>query len=275
MLSKADFAHAVLKIFCAAENFYFHTDEINRQIAPINFWKTHGIFLRRNDRICLLLFAAIDDVQNLLLRETMVIGEFSGVNQISAETDKALFKAFRLRDAAERRNFAAFKIIGAEALGSEEVFEIERVVNAFDDAGLGIIFLNDLSQLSGIAVAFRDKNGVSASKVGRRFAQGAAGKKIFVSERLLAINEDDVLPAAAQFPILKSIVQQQGVAAEFFDSIAPAFHAVFVHEHDHILEVGGEHVRFVAGHFRIEQKRFAIRDDARRSCVVPKEDLVD
>ena len=75
-------------------------------------------------------------------------------------------------------------------------------------------------------------------------------------------------------PILKTIVEQQRVAAEFFYRITPAFHAVLVHEHDDIPEIGRQHVGFVAGHFRIEQQRFAVGNHARRGLVFAQEDFI-
>ena len=128
----------------------------------------------------------------------------------------------------------------------------------------GIVPRDALAQSAGVAVALGDENGARARQVRRRFAQRAARQQMLIAERLLAIDQHDVAPPPAQFPILKSVVQQQRVAAKFLDRVTPALHAVLVHQHDHVLEIGREHVRLVAGGFRIEQQRFAIRHDARR-----------
>ena len=114
---------------------------------------------------------------------------------------------------------------------------------------------------------------LGARQMRRRLAQGAAGEQMFVAKGLLAIDQHDVLPAAGQFPILEAVVQQQRVAAEFLDGVTAALDAVFVHQHDDVLEVGSEHVRLVAGHFGIEQERFAVGDDAGRSAVLAEEIL--
>ncbi|MEI9864975.1 MAG: hypothetical protein WDN00_10550 [Limisphaerales bacterium] len=82
------------------------------------------------------------------------------------------------------------------------------------------------------------------------------------------------MTAAAQMPVLKTVVEHQRVAAEFFNRVTPAFHAVLVHEHDDILEVRRQHVRFVAGHLGVEQERFAIGHDARRRLVLAQEYFV-
>ena len=62
--------------------------------------------------------------------------------------------------------------------------------------------------------------------------------------------------------ILQSVIEQKGVGFHFTDSEKPALHAIFVHEHDHVLQILREHVRFVAGLQRIEKKIFAIGNDA-------------
>ena len=115
---------------------------------------------------------------------------------------------------------------------------------------------------------------LGAGEVRRRFAQGAARQQVLVAERLLAVNQHDVLPPAAQSPVLKTVVQQQRVAAEFLNRVTPALHAVLVHQHHHVLQIRREHVGFVAGHFGIEQERFAVGHDARRRLVFAQEDFV-
>ena len=100
------------------------------------------------------------------------------------------------------------------------------------------------------------------------------GLQMLVAKGLLAIHQHDVLPPAGQAPILKAVVQQQGVAAKMLNGVAAAFDAVFVHQDDDILEVGGEHVGFVARGVGIQQEGFAVGDHARRGGVLAQEQLV-
>ena len=160
-------------------------------------------------------------------------------------------------------------------LAGEHVFEIKRMMHAFDDGGVGIEFGNAPAQFGGLAVALGDENRLGAGEVRRRLAQRAAREQMFVAERLLAVNQHHVVPAAAQIPVLKPVVEQQRVAAEFFNRITPALHAVLVHEHDDVLEIGREHVRLVAGHFGIEQQRFAVGHDARRGLVFAQQNFIE
>ena len=92
-----------------------------------------------------------------------------------------------------------------------------------------------------------------------RFAQRAARQEVFITKRFLGIHEHDVASATGEFPVLKSIVQQQGVAAKLLNGVPAGFHSVLVGQDDHVLEIGGEHIRFVAGIFGVEQQTFSIR----------------
>ena len=98
---------------------------------------------------------------------------------------------------------------------------------------------------------------------------------MFVAEGLLAVHQHNVAAAPGQLPILKTVVQQKRVAAEFLDRISPGSHAVLVHQHDHVFQVRREHVRFVAGRFRIQQQRFAIGDDARWRAIFAEQHFID
>src|SRR5262249_47737997 len=80
MLSKADFADAILKVFCPTEDFDFDAHEVNGKIAPINFGKANRVLLRGDDGFGELLFAAVDDFDDFELGESMMIGEFARVH---------------------------------------------------------------------------------------------------------------------------------------------------------------------------------------------------
>jgi len=73
--AETDLAHAVLKIFGAFEDFYFDAHKIDRQIAAIDFGEAHGVLLRGNDGNGLAFLAAVDRIQDFLLRKTVMIGE--------------------------------------------------------------------------------------------------------------------------------------------------------------------------------------------------------
>jgi len=73
--SETDFADAILEVVCAADDFDFDAHEIDRQVSPVNFGEAHGVLLRGDDDLGLALFAAVDGVQDFLLREAVMVGE--------------------------------------------------------------------------------------------------------------------------------------------------------------------------------------------------------
>ena len=50
-----------------------------------------------------------------------------------------------------------------------------------------------------------------------------------------------------EMQILQAVVEQERVDFPFVDGKAPAFHSIFIHQHDDILQIVGQHVRLVAG----------------------------
>src|ERR1039458_8432886 len=200
---QADFAHAIREILGAVEDFYFYPHEIDGQIAPVDFRKTDGVLLRGDDDFGLALFAAVDDVEDFLLGEAVVIGEALGIDQVGAQFDEALLEAFRLGDAAQGGDAFAFHEFQPPLFAGENILKVERVVNALDNAGSGIVAGDALAELGGVAVALGDENGAGAGEMRMRFAQGAARQYLFVAERLLTINQHHVLAAARELPVVE------------------------------------------------------------------------
>ena len=64
----------------------------------------------------------------------MVVGKALGIDQLRAEPDEALLEAFGLGDAAERGDLAPLERVQPETLAGKHIFEIQRVMNTFDDA---------------------------------------------------------------------------------------------------------------------------------------------
>ena len=120
-------------------------------------------------------------------------------------------------------------------------------MDALDDSGRGVMLRDARSEARGIPVAFRDEDRAGAGEVRWRFSKRAAREKLFVAERLLAIDENDIPPSSGEFPILEPVVEEEGIAAELLDRVPTAFDAVFVDQDDDVLEVGREHVRFISG----------------------------
>src|SRR5438876_1809355 len=99
------------------------------------------------------LLAAVADIEDFLLGETMTVGEALGINQLRAKPDEALLEALGLGDAAERSDFFSFDQLDPDPVRAEDIFEIERLMDAFDNAGLGVLLGDSFSQLDGVAIA--------------------------------------------------------------------------------------------------------------------------
>src|SRR3954468_12658400 len=149
---ETDLPHAIIEVFGSSQNFDFHPHKIDGQVAAINFWKAHRVLLRCNDRVCLPFLATIHRVQHFLLRETMMIRESFGVDQLRAQVYQAPFEGFWLGNSAERGHFLGFKEIQTLSLARENILEIEGMMNAFDYAGCGIMPGNAGSELRGVSI---------------------------------------------------------------------------------------------------------------------------
>ncbi len=88
--AKTNLPEAVAEVVRAAHDPDFDANEIDWQVAPVEFGKARRVFLRRDDRLGLALFAAVDGVQDFLLGEPVVVGEAFRVDEFAAEFDQAL-----------------------------------------------------------------------------------------------------------------------------------------------------------------------------------------
>ena len=204
----------------------------------------------------------------------MMVCEALGINQLRSELHQTLFEALRLGNATEGGHSAAFQNLQPRSLPRENVLQVERMMDALDDPRGRIELRNSPTQFRRITITLGNKNRAGSRQVRRRLTQSPPRQQPFVAERLLPVHQNNVLPPAPQFPILEPIIQQQCVAPEFFNGITPTFHPVLIHQHDHVFEIGGQHVRLVPRHLGIQQQGFAIRHHTRRGGVVAKKKLV-
>ena len=88
---------------------------------------------------------------------------------------------------------------------------MKRLVRALDDFRGAIEASNAPDQLVvRIPGAFRDEDIAGPAEIARRLAQGSAREQVFVSERRLAIDQDDVEPVF-EVEILQAVVEQERV----------------------------------------------------------------
>src|SRR5260221_9294213 len=65
--TKTNLTHTIVEVLGTRHDLNFHSHEINRQIAPVNFREADGVLLRGDDGGGLTFLASIDSVQDLLL----------------------------------------------------------------------------------------------------------------------------------------------------------------------------------------------------------------
>lgn len=271
---EADLSDTIAEIFGAFEDFDFDAHEVDREVAAVEFGEADGVFLGGDDEVGLAFDATVDDVEDFLLSEPVVVGEAFGVDEFAAEFAEAVFETFGLGDTADGGDLFILEEVEVGLLSGEDILEEERVMDAFDDTGVRVEADDLAAQFIGLSVAFGDKNHLGAGEVGGGFAESSAREEVLVAPRLLVIDQNDVGASPPELPILKAVVEQEGVAAELFDGKSPAFDAVFIDEDDDVFEIGGEHERLIAGHFGIEEEAGAVGDDARRGGLASEEDKV-
>src|SRR6266404_4868604 len=165
--TETNLADAILEIIRSIQDFDLNAHEIDRQIAPIDLWKTHGVFLGGNDVLGLALFTSIDGVEHFLLRKTMMICEALGINQFRPKLHQTLFEALRLSNTTEGGHPAASQNLQSRSLPGENVLQIQRVMDALNDPRGRIELRNSAAQFRGITIAFRNKNCVCARQMRR------------------------------------------------------------------------------------------------------------
>src|SRR5260221_9340175 len=164
-LAKTYLADAIVEVLCAAHDFYLHAHEIDRQVAPVYLREPHRVLLRRDNEFRLAFLAAVDRVQDFLLRETVMVGKPLGIHHRPAQRRQALLKTLRLRNPAQRRHLAPPYQIQPVPVPREHVLKIERMMDALDDARRRIILVDPLPQFLRVPVALRDEYRVRARQM--------------------------------------------------------------------------------------------------------------
>ncbi len=111
--------------------------------------------------------------------------------------------------------------------------------------------------------AFRDKNETRPFDVSRWLTQEAARQNAVITKWIGVVHEYNI-HSLMNFQILKPVVEHQCVATQLANGIFSRFHAVFIHQHGDIGQVGRQHIGFVPGQIGIEQQTLAIGHHARK-----------
>src|ERR1051326_1604058 len=149
----------IVKVFGALDDLDFDAEEINGDVYPVELGETHGIFFRGNDRLGLTFLAAIDHVQQFLLRVSMVIGVLLAVHHLGSLSSQTLLEPVRHGDPGESRNFQPIEELERFPFAGKSVLEIERMMRALDNLGIGIESFDLLPQFRAArSVRFGDED---------------------------------------------------------------------------------------------------------------------
>ena len=128
---------------------------------------------------------------------------------------------------------------------------------ALHDLGRGVVAANLVAHRRNVAAALREEDYVRALKMPRRLAQDAARKHMPVAEGVCGVDKHD-LYRVLELLVLETVVEDERVAAEALDRIAPRLHAVAIDDNGDAGEIRREHVRLVAAGRGVEKDMPAV-----------------
>src|SRR5260221_5177272 len=233
-LSVTNPGDSVIKVLCAGDDANFHPQVVDGNIAAVNLWKSDRILFGGENRARTAFEAAVDHIDDRLLRVTMVVRIPFGVNDVGAQAAEPVLETFRDGDAGNGGDLETLQRLQRTAFARENILQVERLVGALDDFGLLIELADRLAEfLCAKLTRFRDEDVISALEIGNRLAQGPAGQEIVIAERVVAVDEADI-ETALERQVLEAIVEQERVAAELGDGVTATLDAVLVDQDDNV-----------------------------------------
>ena len=110
-------------------------------------------------------------------------------------------------------------------------------------------------------LALGEEDEIGAAQGVGWFAEDSSGQNMFVAERILSIDEEEV-KAIAEAEVLEAVIEKEGVSSVVSDGVAGTFDSVGIDEHGDAGEIAGEHEGLVSCLGRIEEDRIAVRNNA-------------
>src|SRR5208283_2612095 len=260
-LSVTNVGDCVIKVLGAGDDPNFDPQVVDGNIAAVNLGKAYRVFFRGEDGRRPAFEAAVDHIDDFLLAVAVVVSVPLGVDEVGAKAQESVLETLGNRDAGNGGDGKAPQFFQWMAFPGEYVLQVQRLVSALDNLGLVVELADGLSKFLGSEFArFGDENVMGALEVADWLTKRAPRKEIMIAKRVVAVDEANI-EAALQGEVLKPVIEEKRIAAEFRNGVAPALDTVFVHQDDDIAEVGGQHVGFVAGLLAIEQQRPSVRHD--------------
>src|ERR1039457_3702615 len=178
-LSVTNSGDCIIKVLCPGDDPDFNSQVVNGNIAAVNLGKADRVRFRGENGARASFEAAVDHIDNLLLRVAMVVCEAFGVNNLGTQAAQPVLEAFGHGDAGNGGDLKTLKPVQRMPLAREDVLEVERLVRAFDDFGLLIELADGLAEFFGaVFTRFGDEDVIGALQIGDGLSQRAPGQEI-------------------------------------------------------------------------------------------------
>ena len=94
-------------------------------------------------------------------------------------------------------------------------------------------------------LALGEEDEIGAAQGVGWFAEDSSRQNMFVAERILSIDEEEV-KAIAEAEVLEAVIEQEGVGPVVANGVTGAFDSVGIDEHGDTGEITGEHEGLVS-----------------------------
>jgi len=122
--------------------------------------------------------AAVDHIDDLLLRIAMVVRIAFGVNNVGAQTTEPILEALGHGDAGNGGDLKTLQPFQRMTFAREDVLQVERLVGALDDFRLLIELADGLAEfLCAEFTRFGNEDIIGALEIGDGLAQGSPGRR--------------------------------------------------------------------------------------------------
>ena len=222
-----------------------------------------GVLLGGDERVRAHVGSAVEGVEDFGGVVAVVVCVAFAPHHLRAKGAQLVLEALGAGDAGKRAACLAVEPRKRELLAAPHVLQGARRVAALDDLRRLVQPAHFLAHGAHVAAAFRKKDYVGPLDVPRGLAKDAARQHVAVPERVCRVDEHD-LDRVLQALVLEAVVEDERVAAEPLDGVAPRLHAVAVDDYGNAGEVRSEHVRLVAACRGIKEHMTAVGDDKRR-----------
>ena len=111
-------------------------------------------------------------------------------------------------------------------------------------------------------MALGEEDEIGAAQGVGWFAEDSSRQNMFVAERILSIDEEEV-KAIAEAEVLEAVIEQEGIGSIVTDGEASAFDSVGIDENGYARKITGEHEGFITSLSGIEENGPSVGNHAR------------